>query len=963
MVSGERRNGIARLNVGGTLDTSFNAAGSGLYAGNISDIVVQPDSKILIGGNFNSYNGVLRYNIARLNADGSVDTTFNPVTPNTLGSNSAVNNVTLQQDGKIIISGFFTQYNETTRNQIARLNTNGSLDTTFDSGTGVNGYITETAIQHDGKILIVGQFTQYNGVSRGKVARLNSDGTLDNNFNPGTGADTCIKNVALQQDGKIIVGGCFSNFNGVSRRRVARLNTDGSLDNSFSIPNVPSFFNGIVDSILIQPDGQILIGGSFSFDLSSTKFAVLRLNTDGSLDSAFTSSTTNSTWGAWDLARQPDGKIVVGGVFTQINENDRINFARLNANGSLDSSFADTRCAWYGSVNAITQQPDGKIVVGGDFRFANGVLRRNIARFNIDGTLDVTFNSAGYGADSYINAIAVQPNGKMIISGFFSNYNGVSRNTLARINADGSLDTTFTPPPIGSGSGIYDIVVLPNNKILLAGAASVNNTYTTIFRLNFDGSLDTSFPLGAASRNILTLAVQPDGKILIGGLFTSFGNVPVSGIARLNSDGSLDSSFNIGTGVDAALYDIALQPDGKVVIVGSFSTFNGVNRRGIARIDPDGSLDTSFNPGTGVNGFYGTIVYSVLLQQDGKILIGGEFERYNEILRNDLAQLNSDGSLDTSFVPAFPSVPYHSVNTLAIQTDGKVLVGGTFPTYSGTPRYNLLRFQASVIARRTLFDFDGDGKADQTVFRPTDRVWYLLRSSSGFTAAQFGSSTDRIAPADFDGDGKTDIAVFRDGFWYWLNSSNGSFNAVQFGQPGDVPVPADYSGDGRVEVAVYRGGFWYTLNLANNQFQGVQFGISTDKPVPADFDADGKTDYAVYRDGTWYLLRSLQGFTAVQFGNATDKPIVGDYDGDGRADQAVYRAGTWYVLGSTQGFYGVQFGAASDVPVAADYDGDGKTDIAVFRDGVWYMLRSQQGFGAVQLGATNDRPIPAAHMP
>ncbi len=266
-------------------------------------------------------------------------------------------------------------------------------------------------------------------------------------------------------------------------------------------------------------------------------------------------------------------------------------------------------------------------------------------------------------------------------------------------------------------------------------------------------------------------------------------------------------------------------------------------------------------------------------------------------------------------------------------------------------------------SRRTVADFDGDGKSDPGVFRPANGTWYLLRSQSGFSGAQFGLSSDKITPADFDGDGKTDIAVFRDGIWHWLNSSNNNFNSVQFGQAGDIPVPSDYTGDGRSELAVYRSGIWYTLNLANNQFQAAQFGISTDKPVSADFDGDGKTDFAVYRDGVWYLLRSMAGFTAVQFGVASDKPTVGDYDGDSKADQAVYRNGIWYILGSTQGFYAVQFGIASDIPVAADYDGDGKTDVAVFRDGIWYLLRSQQGFGVIQFGTTNDRAIPAAFVP
>jgi len=269
---------------------------------------------------------------------------------------------------------------------------------------------------------------------------------------------------------------------------------------------------------------------------------------------------------------------------------------------------------------------------------------------------------------------------------------------------------------------------------------------------------------------------------------------------------------------------------------------------------------------------------------------------------------------------------------------------------------------------RTAFDFDGDGKADISVFRPSDGVWYLNRPGSGFTATQFGISTDKIVPADYDGDGRTDIAVYRDGIWYWLNSSNGNFNAYQFGVAGDVPVPADYMGDGRAELAVFRPSdrVWYIFNLANNQFSATQFGISTDKPVPADFDGDGKTDIAVYRDGIWYWLRSSDnGFQAVQFGLASDKPTVGDYDGDGKADQAVFRPSdrVWYILGSTQGFYGIQFGISSDIPVAADYDGDGKTDIAVFRDGIWYLLRSQQGFGAVQFGVTNDQPISAAFLP
>ena len=240
-----------------------------------------------------------------------------------------------------------------------------------------------------------------------------------------------------------------------------------------------------------------------------------------------------------------------------------------------------------------------------------------------------------------------------------------------------------------------------------------------------------------------------------------------------------------------------------------------------------------------------------------------------------------------------------------------------------------------------------------------------------FTVKQAKRTSVAATPFDFDGDGKSDIGVYRpsSGTWFVLQSLVGATTAVQFGFGADVPVPADYDGDGKVDVAIYRpsNGTWYILGSSRG-FYTVQWGFSTDMPVPADYDGDGKADVAIYRpsNGTWYVLGTTSGVTVTQFGSSTDVPVAADYDGDGKADVAIYRPsnGTWYVLGTTSGFASTQFGLSTDIPVPADYDGDGKTDIGVYRPstGTWYLLRSSAGFSVTQYGVGNDLPLPSVYL-
>lgn len=630
----------------------------------------------------------------------------------------------------------------------------------------------------------------------------------------------------------------------------------------------------------------------------------------------------SGSWGN-DAALQADGKIVVVGGIGQSAA------VRYNADGSLDETFDGDGMVWTifesgaSEAKAVALQSDGKIVLTGIY-FTSGLpsdASGFIVRYNANGSLDSSFDGDGIKIfPSVWNIpydIAVQPDGKILLAEHNNGYR------IARFHSDGSADLSF------NGTGF---AVIPNG--------------------------------GSVVSEPVRLALRPNGKIICTGISIQ----PV--IAQLNSDGTFDGLFGqngVVSGTDG--YALALQQDGKILVANRNNFFPHNTLQVIKRLNTDGSLDTSFGSGgSAIVSFVnqaGDLANPVDLavQPDGKILLGGAIRLAPPVTGFDfaLARLNTNGTLDNFF--AFNGrLTTHIqgqdyARSLLLQPDGKVILAGRSDGGLAVARYVSGSASRSC---RPVADFNGDGKSDPAFFSNMLERWrYQLNESGSSTSIAWGVSGDRIVPADYNGDCRTDHAVFRNGTWYIKTAGVVETEIYyQFGIASDIPVPADYDGDDVADPAVFRNGIWYVQGTRDG-FSAAQFGLAGDKPVPGDYDGDGKEDIAVYRDGIWYVQNSGGGYTIVPFGLAGDKPVVGDYDGDGKTDLAVYRPsdGTWYLLRSTEGFAAVRWGISTDMPIPADYDGDGKTDAAVYRDGDWYILRSTAGYQLRQFVANLGDPI------
>lgn len=567
------------------------------------------------------------------------------------------------------------------------------------------------------------------------------------------------------------------------------------------------------------------------------------------------------------------------------------------------------------SFNNLSSNQTGNFDVLGVCQAGNCVKNGKIA-FTRNGEI-LTINPDGTGETNITNNTATDnepsysPNGANVV--FTTNRDG--NNEIYRMDSDGSSPVRLTNNTASDFSPNYS----PDGAtIVFVSARDGNNE---IYKMNADGSNQVRL-----TNNMLSdfgpVFMPGDGQKIIYVRFAA-----PTGLFTMNVDGSNQQPFPAPGGISPTYERLSYSPDGSKLML-TYSPDAGTQIRTTWTMNADGGNPLRF-PADGSFGTY-----------------------------------SPDGSM-----VAYTCCIFDNTNRLRVSD----ALGGGASVRTLTPSNTdngLPDWQPLNALRPTAFDFDGDGRSDVSVFRPSDGVWHLLRSQAGYTSVQWGLSTDVLTPADYDGDLKTDIAVWRptDGYFYVLNSFDNTVRAENFGLSGDIPTGGDWDADGKADPAVYRAGalsyFYYRGSMGNPQgnITFVPWGTNGDKPVVGDYDGDGRADAAVYRGGNWYILRSSNGqLFAANFGLATDVLTPADYDADGKTDLAVFRDGIWYQLRSTQGFAAFQFGLAGDVPTPADYDGDGRADVAIYRNGIWWILKSQSGAAeAVSFGLGSDKPIPSA---
>lgn len=635
-INGHVHNRLARFNADGTLDDAFAPSFSGaVYA-------IRPTSggRVWVGGKFTITSGANTWSaLVCLSADGSIDQTVSFRAP----SGATVETLALQSDGQLLFGG----RKSTNSSWIGRVTTAGVQDTSFtpwivDPASG--GGVFSLAVQPDGRILIGGYFAYVRNQTMASgdcIARVLADGSLDTSFGINSwGADNTVTSLVVQADGRIVLGGFFGQVDQITAPGLARLASNGQFDATFN-QGGKGLDNGVY-SLVQQADGKIDVGGAFTTYNGTEAWGLMRITSSGTRDT--TLPETNGEVSS--LALQSDGSVVAVGNFFTVGNAFGLDVARIRSTGALDTQLAPIPL-FPGKVDAILPLPNGKVLLGGYFQYLNGSsVNGGVAQLNADLSADKTFNSGGIGASSEVTQLASAGDGRIWIAGAFHQYNGATRNYLARLNADGTLDTTFAP---GTGPDVAPTAIVPatSARLTIAGAFKTWNgagVASTVLRLASNGGIDQTLP-NVNVANPLQMVSQPYGLL-----------VSNPSVAYINQAGTTQTSVLLnGNNPLLTSLGMARQPDGDLV---------GDSIGAIRRFDPTMKLDPSYQ----VSSL--TSLSRLDAQADDKVFVSSTAPNGPT---SYLGLLGANGTVDTSFaIVGLTGGP----TALALLDDGRLLIAG-----------------------------------------------------------------------------------------------------------------------------------------------------------------------------------------------------------------------------------------------------------------------------------------------
>ncbi|GGF05546.1 hypothetical protein GCM10011383_15800 [Hymenobacter cavernae] len=583
--------GLLRLLPNGSRDASFQP--NAVPDVSISKLLVQPDGKILVVGRQLGFGSVRNRIVVRLNADGSLDNGFDA--NNNPGNNVAAQDAALLPDGRVLVAGYGDNIFGSSTGSIVRLLPDGSPDQTFKLDASMSGVnVQRLVLQEDGKIVAALQSRYTLPLNTTKLIRLEANGSQDASFQIGDGPDEVIQALRLQEDGRLLVGGYFWNFNG-QRRSLALLESTGAVVPGFApLLQQPS----AVSKIVRLPDGKLLVNGDFQTVGSVLTDKLARLMPDGTPDATFSYRNQDNSGIITHLVGQPDGKVLLARRVSKYGSPQQIYLQRLNVDGSLDVEFSMTLgpppSYTSTAISLLTLQPDGRILVGGWFSDAQG--RKHLIRLLPDGTVDTSFNPTSVSELRGVSAL-LQADGKITCIGMTNTDQPIA----TRLLPTGAPDPTFAFVPGSIATGSLSLSAQQSNGSYLTVFYSYGVQNDVLYRLVPTGAIDPVFsaPIegyeGAATEiGVTCLAVQPDDKVLVGGKLKLASNSTSSlyNLIRLDSNGRLDNSFNttfFGTstlGQTASVRTLLVLPDGATLVGGAFTQVNGRLAMGVVKLQP-----------------------------------------------------------------------------------------------------------------------------------------------------------------------------------------------------------------------------------------------------------------------------------------------------------------------------------------------------------------------------------------